>query len=239
MLLEQIGQVALQWVHHGLQVGAGQAGFHPLLHQQQAHGVGPKDVVAVELLAFQGLGALAQCVELGADLFGDRQGHARGQDLVLHHIVAEQLELVSSGTAGELPPRAADVGRHSFLPCLGRALGPGSVQLLVALPRIPARLHFPRRARLAHQGGQELLDRLAQLRESGAQALYELLARLAGQATLWNGRGRGLHKQILAGQTVAPAWGSLGSPSFLAGLTRSSRLTPSHMAMAAATNTEE
>jgi len=64
-------------------------------------------------------------------------------------------------------------------------------------------------------------------------------AALAGQATLWNGRGRGLHKQILAGQTVAPAWGSLGSPSFLAGLTRSSRLTPSHMAMAAATNTEE
>ena len=76
MLLEQIGQVALQWVHHGLQVGAGQAGFHPLLHQQQAHGVRPKDVVAVEFLAFQGLGALAQRVELGADLFGDRQGHA-------------------------------------------------------------------------------------------------------------------------------------------------------------------
>jgi hypothetical protein len=239
MLLEQIGQIALQRVHHGLQVGTGEAGFHPLLHQQQAHGVGPKDVVAVEFLAFQGLGALAQGVELGADLLGDRQGHARGQDLVFHHVVAEQLELVADNPSGKGPPGADGMGCKGFLPGLGRALGPGGMQLLVLHPRIPARLHFARRARLGHQGGQELLDCLAKLRESGAQALYELLARLAGQATLWNGRGRGLHKQILAGQTVAPAWGSLGSPSFLAGLTRSSRLTPSHMAMAAATNTEE
>ena len=42
-------------------------------------------------------------------------------------------------------------------------------------------------------------------------------------------------------QTTAPALGSLGScdPGLAGALTRSSRLTPSHMAMAAATNTEE
>ena len=41
-------------------------------------------------------------------------------------------------------------------------------------------------------------------------------------------------------QTVAPALGSFGSSSFFAlALIRSSRLMPSHMAMAAATNTDE
>ncbi len=39
--------------------------------------------------------------------------------------------------------------------------------------------------------------------------------------------------------TTAPAFGSLGSPSRRPVLIRSSRLMPSHMAMAAATNTEE
>ncbi len=39
--------------------------------------------------------------------------------------------------------------------------------------------------------------------------------------------------------TTAPAFGSSGSCSLAAGLTRSSRLTPSHIAMAAATNTDE
>ena len=49
-----------------------------------------------------------------------------------------------------------------------------------------------------------------------------------------------LYRLGRAAQTVAPTLGSLGSPSFLTGpLSRSSRLMPSHMAMAAATNTEE
>ncbi len=42
-----------------------------------------------------------------------------------------------------------------------------------------------------------------------------------------------------AGHTTAPRFSSDGSPSFLVGLIRSSRLTPSHMAIAAATKTEE
>ena len=40
-------------------------------------------------------------------------------------------------------------------------------------------------------------------------------------------------------QTSAPAFGSFGSSSSFLSFTRSSRLTPSHIAMAAATNTDE
>jgi hypothetical protein len=44
---------------------------------------------------------------------------------------------------------------------------------------------------------------------------------------------------IKVGQTTAPEFSSFGSMSFLSGLIRSSRCKPSHMAMAAATKTDE
>jgi len=51
--------------------------------------------------------------------------------------------------------------------------------------------------------------------------------------------GRAWYGNYATDYTTAPAFGSSGSPSLLVGLTRSSRLMPSHKAMAAATNTEE
>ena len=92
-LLEQVGQVPLQGVYHRLQIRAGQTRQPPLLYQQATDNLGSQDVAAVQLLVFQRLCALSQCIELRADLLGDRERHARGENFVLHHIVAQQLEL--------------------------------------------------------------------------------------------------------------------------------------------------
>ena len=237
MLLHLVGQLALQRINHPQQIGARQPCFHPLLHQLQADGLRPQDVRAVHVLPLQHLGALAQGVELLADLLGHREGHARGDDLVFHHIVAEQLE----GEIHRAATRAsAGGGQYRITPRLGGAVKPCGLVLLVQQPGIAAGLHFSLGARLRHQRRQELTHRFVQVRQAGAQTLDETLPCLARKAALRYERFRGLHASILPAQTAAPALGSFGSPPSLRGAdTRSSRLTPSHMAMAAATNTEE
>ena len=65
--------------------------------------------------------------------------------------------------------------------------------LLVLQPCIAARLHVARGAVLVHQCGQKFENRFGHIRQAGADTLYEPLTRLAGQAALRNGGGRGLH----------------------------------------------
>ena len=237
LLLQQVGQLALQGAHHGQQVGARQAGFDPLLNGDQTDGLGAKNVSAVEFLAFKRLRSQPHRVELMADLFGDRERHAGGGDLVFHHIVAEQLEMTAAHLGAAC---GADVRRQRFTQASVRACNPVGVVLLVQLPGIAPRMHFALRAGLGHQLGQKVQDGLVHLRQSCADSFHKFLTRLASQATLRNGRRRCRHTLMVVGQTVAPALGSFGSSSsFLTVLIRSSRFTPSHMAMAAATNTDE
>jgi len=183
--LQHIRQFALQGVHHGEQVGAWQPGLHPLLHQQQADGFGAQDVAAVYLLPLQRLGALAQCIEMLARLLGHGQRHARGHDLVFHHVVAEQLErqVVASARRGQARPRAG-VGRQCLLPRVAGGRHPLGMVLLVEHPGVAPGLHLARRPGLGDQHAQEVSDGLVDLRQPCADPLDEPLARQACQAAL-------------------------------------------------------
>ena len=90
--LHALRECALQRVDDRLQIGTRQAHLHPPLDQQQTEGFGPQDIVAAQLLPFQPLHAQAQRIKVGADSLQNGEGHARGNDLVLHHIVTEQLQ---------------------------------------------------------------------------------------------------------------------------------------------------
>ncbi len=69
-----------------------QAHLQPLLDQMQAQGFGTQDIGAGQLAAFQMLCALPRGIERSGHMLGEGQRHARGDDLVLQHVVAQQFK---------------------------------------------------------------------------------------------------------------------------------------------------
>ncbi len=247
----QRGQLALQRVEDEGELLALQAGLVPGLDQGQAPGLRAQDVGRGQLrVRLQPLRALAHGLEADARLLLHQQGHARGADAVFHHVVVQQRQAVQSGAAGR--GRGGGQGQRSA-PGSAGALHPACLVRLPGQPGIAALLHLALRGRLAHEVFQEARERPGQRRQAGGHAVHEMLARQLGEpvgssggqggfhgchGSRWPGRPR--RQRPALSQTMAPAFGSSGSPSFLvAVLTRSSRLTPSHMAIAAATNTDE
>ncbi len=175
-------QGRLQQVQHALQITALQARGQPLLDQVPAHGFGTQDVVRGQLAALDELHAQTQRVEGRRCGLSHGQGHAGGQDLVLHHIVAEQLEL----------QRAAlrHGGRRGFgrlqraLQGLHAGVQPGVLVLAVVAPGFTPLLHFALRA---HGLGLLLHLRQQLLGHAGqalAQSSHPMQTRLLAQGGL-------------------------------------------------------
>ena len=175
-------QGRLQQVQHALQITALQARGQPLLDQVPAHGFGTQDVVRGQLAALDELHAQTQRVEGRRCGLSHGQGHAGGQDLVLHHIVAEQLEL----------QRAAlrHGGRRGFgrlqraLQGLHAGVQPGALVLAVVAPGFTPLLHFALRA---HGLGLLLHLRQQLLGHAGqalAQSSHPMQTRLLAQGGL-------------------------------------------------------
>ncbi|MPM95086.1 hypothetical protein SDC9_142237 [bioreactor metagenome] len=156
----------------------------------QAHRLGPQQIVAGEFTPQQALRTQLGNLEMVACLLAHRQGNARGQDLVFHHIVAQQFQTASvqrqlQRLGGGLALHTAGFARLG--PDLLQTLQPVALVAAVGRPRIAALLHFARRARLRSQGGGEFPQPVAQCRQPGDQSLGKALTAVHGQ-TLVGGR---------------------------------------------------
>ncbi len=257
--LHQPGQLALQGIERQLQVGARQAGMHPLVHQHEAQRLGAQHVTAFEFYAVELEHALAQPLVGEVGMLGHGVRQARGDDLVLDRIVAQQFEAVEY-RGRQRATRGIDHGGQAAAPGQRHAFGPGDAVALVAHQGIAPGLHLALRGRLARQLDQVVEHALPERRQSGAETLDEPMPHDAAQAPVGRGRGwrlrfawwrdlsahhplrlagkqtalhgcaaslrrrrpservdvlsdRRVAEETPAGQTVAPAFGSLGSPS--------------------------
>src|ERR1035437_3084027 len=194
-----------------------------------------QNVLALEVLcALQQLHAYAQIIELGTDFLKHTQYQPRRNDFVLNHFGPDQLQCVRPNFL--LPGRKWP---QCGLPAIAGSVYPSRLTALVSGPGIASPLHFRQRRSFFAQGRQTLLYRGPERHHGMRVIRQKALPRLLGDpGSMCNGGGAGHVSN--SSQTVAPALGSLGSASFLAPpLIRSSRLMPSHMAMAAATKTDE
>ena len=177
---QQRCQGCLQQIHHALQIAALQAAGEPLLDQMAAHGLAAQNVVGWQFLVFDGLHAQAQRIEDGCRGLPHGQRHAGGQDLVLHHIVAEQFELQRPALRHRSSSR-----RLGWLQCalqrLHAGIQPGRLVLAVAGPGLATLLHFTCGAHglgLLFHLGQQLLGHAGQ---ALAQSTHPMQTRLLAQ----------------------------------------------------------
>ena len=207
--------------------------------------------------ALQVLNAQTQVVEFGARRIQHRRADARGDDLALNDFVVDQAQ----GCGGIKCQFAGPAhGDQRFTPPLTYRSYPSLPLTLKPCTGFHRQLHFRQRCAAWAALGQLKQVRLNaphQLDNQAVQRINELLSHLTRDAVFrCRGRGRRDHERAGAAQyrmtsgsaqrvfplrqTTAPAFGSFGSPSLRPPpLTRSSRRIPSHMAIAAATNTDE
>ena len=196
--------------------------------------------------------AIAQIGELPRSLVHDRQRHARSDDLELDGVVIDQGQLAGLG-GHERVGRSLGAGRrrrHGRAQGLHHALVPARRLARQIQHQIASTSDQLRSTGLAHQLPGALVDRLDHPWQFTQQKLEVETSSLSGQGRGVDGRGHGWcggqQTQAMCGkgtlhqpQTTAPEFGSFGSWSLRCVPTRSSRLTPSHIAIAAATNTDE
>ena len=256
--LHQRCQRILQGLHSPQQMLALHAAAQPLLDQMQADGLGTEHVPGSQLMALQCLNAQAHGLEAGLQRLSHGQGHAGGQNPVFDNIVAEQLEGQRSRARSIALGSTRGWLARSLLQRLSTCLQPGVLVLLKADPGLAPLLHLLGSGDGTALVGEEFIQLPSDLGQALTNAMDPTQARLPAQLLRGRRRGGGRLREshsvsVMAAeavmhppqwskrQTTAPALGSLGScdPDLAGALTRSSRLTPSHMAMAAATNTEE
>ena len=197
---EQSREFGLQRVEHQLQIGARHAAVDPLVDHVQADRLGPEEIVVAQFTPEQALGAGLDGLEMAARLLAHGEGDARGENLVFHHIVAEQLEAaierkLLGGGAGESRRGLGAGGRVG--PELGQPLEPIAFVSVVGHPRFAIGLHFAGRGRLVGQVGGELLQLCTERRQSGDQSLGKALAAVVGQALIGGGRRRIFHRYLI------------------------------------------
>ena len=232
---QAFGQHALHDVVHHRPGVAWHTRRRPLLDDRQHDDFRPQQVMILKLgPPFQHAHADFEVIDLRAQFVQGTSNQTRGHDLVVNHISADQLKTVFV--------EVFVFGRHRWhqrqLPSLHRAVKPGAPGLLVDGPGVASALRLAQAGALIHQRSQVGLHCRANVRHGAPGFGDETLSGLGRQLGSGGGGLRG-HELGLY-QTVAPALGSFGSSSFFTPpLIRSSRLMPSHMAMAAATKTEE
>ena len=165
---------------------------------------------------------------------GMRQNLAHEQHLAparvaQHHIGRPALcRLALHTLGGSLPPDDGGFGVDQPRMNLGRTAALGLVNHM---------MHPGHHGFLAHRQGTHIMSGLLQGRSQLTKLARKILVNqqnFHGFTLLFGAIQASKH-----GQTTAPEFSSFGSLSFLIGLIKSSRWMPSHMAMAAATNTDE
>ena len=256
--LHQRCQRILQGLHGPEQMLALHAAAQPLLDQMQADGLCTEHVLGGQFMALQCLDTQTHGLETGLQRLSHGQGHAGGKNLVFDDLVAEQLEGQRSRARRVALRTARGRLARGLLQRLSASLRPRILVLLKANPGLAPLLHFLGSGDGTALVGEEFIQLLSDLGQALTNAMDPTQARLPAQLLRGRRRGGGRLREshsvsVMAAeavmhppqwskrQTTAPALGSLGScdPGLAGALTRSSRLTPSHMAMAAATNTEE
>ncbi len=187
----------------------------------------------------------AQVGEFRRAAVGDRQCQARSEDLALDRVVIDQRQvrgrragprqLARAQRRRALQQRVAQAADHRPVPG-GRAL------LQLAHQLAPAH-----EAQVLGRLGQQPVGGVGERVDCRRQALDQLLRvdapRLLGDAGVVGAAGHGGWFRNSVGfgplYTTAPELGSFGSASFVPALTRSSRLTRSHITMPAATKIDE
>ena len=157
--------------------------------------------------------------------------------------------MVSSSTSDRAPDPG--VGRSAaraldsdwpqgLVDAVGNAALPADAGCIERLEQIAPHQHHGGDSGLVEQAAGRFEHRIGQRRQRSHHMIGIQPPGLLGEVT---GRCAGVHKVVRVGAgllyTTAPAFGSLGSRSLPLARTKSSRLTPSHMAIAAATKTDE
>ena len=193
--------------------------------------------------AVEVLDAQAQVTELQGWPCPGCQGQARARGSCSRPRRRRSAKLASAPDAG------GRGGRDTRHPCARLLPGPSTMRLLPGAALAVAVQHgvapvLDRRGRRAVAAGTgAVLDGVDQARQRLGQrprARLRLGRQVPSSAAGAMDRKRasavGCHARLY---TTAPAFGSFGSSFAWPALTRSSRLTPSHIAMAAATKTDE
>ena len=234
-------------VHAGLQILPclqGQLGRHPGLHDDACNHVRLEEVAGLKfVLLLEPRDARPQIIELAASAVQRRHGQAKGQPVSASFgVFGAGLDMPGQGLIRRVLTQPAERQPHPQL--MDHALRPGrqvtrqQARTVVAPQTGPARcVHRPLRPGARQQvvadGGQRSFQLL---RKNPAR----LPRRGLESAGLGHDKGRLASGCATSRYTTAPALGSFGSCSLPGpALTRSSRLTPSHMAMPAATKIEE
>ena len=216
-------------------------------HQARKH-LRTQDVVRFQLLmALEKIDARPQVGELRRSTIHHRQGQPRTENLELDRVVVDQAQLhLATGRDRQL----ADQRRRQDTVLDGTPkhrrdrAEPGRRSLVEIADQGPAMRGDGGFGSRAGQTLGPLLHRLNQRRHAFEQSFCIRSPRLLSQCRRVGGSRHGFvrgscRKSRFRLYTTAPALGSSGSVSFGPAFTRSSRFTPSHIAMAAATKTDE
>ena len=179
------GQRPLQHIGHLHQGDPVEAALDPPVHQGLHQHVRPQDVTGHQLgTPFELLHTHTQVVEAAADLLDHGQRHARGKNLVLHHIVAHQLQAQGVGAH---PDGGIRRRLHPVAPGLGGGAHPGGPAVLVGAPHIASQLVLAGRGNLVQQRGQKLLNRLVHAVQPLHRPGDKTLAHQLGQLPVMRG----------------------------------------------------
>ncbi|MNS88596.1 hypothetical protein D3C72_1225770 [compost metagenome] len=176
-LHDHVRQGLLHRALHAAPGLAAQAGGQPLFHQQLGQGLGLEHVPGIELVrAFEVLDAQAQVAEFEAGLVVDGLREARGEDVALDHLVADELQPQRRGGRRGAARRAraqrlAPAGLRQRHPLRGMALERHEV--------VAAFLHGARAADIGGHRGQPVADGLGQRSDRTFRGRHETLTRLA------------------------------------------------------------
>jgi hypothetical protein len=175
---DHIDQLLLHRVLHPGPELAAQAGGQPLLHQQPGQRLGLEHVLRIEFVrAFEVLDAQAQIAELEARLVVNHLREARGEDVGLDHLVADQLEPQRRGKGRQ--SAGGRSGAERLAPARLRERHPLGGLALERHEVVAVLLHG---AGVAHLGGQlrqPVADRAGQRDDGPFRGQYETLTRLA------------------------------------------------------------
>ncbi len=178
---QMCGQALLDQVLHREPQFARQRRQRPLFDQVLRQDFGPQDIFLGQFgNTFQPLNAQPQIVELPTGAVQKTQGEPGGKDLVLHHLVAHQLEFPAVQRHGGSRRRCM----QRFFPGSHRGLNPDGFVFLERHPAVAAVLHFAGVAGCIHRSGQAGLDVCGQRRHHACGEGNKLLTRLASQTKI-------------------------------------------------------
>ena len=184
----QLRKCALQRIHGTQQIAAIHSAGHPLVNQMQAQDFGAKDVLHRKLLLFQNPDAGLHGLKAGMDGHAHPHRQTRGQNLVFHHIVAQQLE--RQGAGDRFGRFSSSHGRFAcrLLQCLSTGLHPGRLVGTKAQLSVMPDSHLSVRGNRAGLLGKKFVQLLGNTRQALADAMHPTQTRLPAQ--LWLGRRR-------------------------------------------------